>query len=132
MFIAFFSSLAGLSPENRTINIKKANSINPYEIVFNAVAEVESNSDPQAVNQIEQAYGIVQVRQIRLKDFKKRTGIDYKLTDMYSIENSKRVFFYYCRLYGESNIELMIRKWNGSGRQTYEYLAKVKKHLSDK
>lgn len=129
MCILACSSLAGLSPERKELYIEKAFGINPYENIWRAVCLVESGNDPKAYNPKENAVGISQIRQIRINDYNKRTGKSYKLKDMYDPDKSKEVFLYYAVKIGEDNPEKIIKSWNGSGKQTYQYLAKVKKHL---
>ena len=91
---------------------------------------VESGMYDKAYNAKEKATGIAQVRPIRLKDFNKSTGKNYKLSDMYDINKSKEVFMYYVSY----NLEETIRCWNGGPdamkkRSTLKYYEKVLKYL---
>ena len=97
--------------------------IRPYEAIWSAVCEVETENDPFAYNPTEQATGISQIRPIRVLDYNIRTGKKYTLVDMYDVEISKEVFMYYaCRIVDRDEI---IKRWNGSGFQTEIYLKKV-------
>ena len=100
--------------------------IRPFESVFKAVCEVESNSNPLAYNPEENAVGIAQIRQIRVDDYNQRTGSNVQLDDCFNTEISKMIFMYYAERYGFGRIDDCIRSWNGSGSATYEYLKKVK------
>lgn len=129
MCIAFLIPLAGLSPANETLYIQKATPIQPLEHIWLAVCMVESSGNPLAYNSSEKAVGIAQIRQIRITDFNKQTGKSYQLKEMYDPKKSKEVFMFFALKIGEENTDIVIRKWNGSGRKTYEYLAKVKKQI---
>ena len=104
--------------------------INPYENIKHAIGMIEvSGTDTFAVNVREQAYGYFQIRQVRLNDYFEQTGVRYTLKDMLEYKEAEKVFDYYARKIGYPNTDLIIRRWNGSGPKTFEYLRKVKKHL---
>ena len=88
---------------------------------------VECGLDTLAYNPIEDAVGYFQIRPIRLRDYNKRTGSTYRLEDMYDYHKAEKVFLYYAKMIKET--DLIIRRWNGSGPMTYEYLKKVKKYM---
>ena len=121
--------LAGFSPKDKVIYIKKDMPIQPYEDLWLAVCKVESNGDPQAYNPEEKAIGISQIRLIRVKDYNRQTGKRYKHKEMYDPVKSKDVFMFFALKYPPSDIETAAKRWNGSGRKTEVYWAKVKKHL---
>lgn len=103
------------------------------EKLFKAVSAIESNFNPYALNEYENAVGIVQIRPIRLKDFNIRTGKNYLLEDMYDISKAKEVFMYYANKY-KGNIEKIARNWNGGPtgykkESTLKYWNKVKSKL---
>ena len=128
--LIFASAMILYAPSiERMLYVKKASAINPYEKLFEACAKVESANNPIAINIKEQAYGIVQVRQIRLDDFNQRTGKHYKLKDMLDIKKSKEVFMHYAKLYERTELETIARRWNGSGPKTLVYWKKVKQHI---
>ena len=97
------------------------------ELTWKAVCVIESRNNPKAINKSEQAYGIVQVRQIRLDDYFQRTGIRYTLTEMLDTVKAKEVFMYYANILMDP--ETISRRWNGSGEMTTTYWNLVKKHL---
>ncbi len=112
-------------PTSNSLVIVGSSPVRPYEALWEAVCQVESSGDPYAVNVGEQAYGIVQIRQIRLDDYVKRTGIFYTLEDCFDKDVSKSIFMYYCT----GDYETVARSWNGSGPMTDVYWRKVKKYL---
>ena len=99
----------------------------PYQEMIYAIGMVECGLDTLAYNPDEDAVGYFQIRPIRLRDYIRRTGSDYVLEDMYDYYKAEEVFLYYAEMIKET--DLIIRKWNGSGPMTYEYLKKVKKHM---
>ncbi len=48
--------------------------ISPLQPLWEAVCVVESSNNYHALNTLEMAYGIAQIRQIRLDDYNQRTG----------------------------------------------------------
>jgi hypothetical protein len=114
------------APESGGLFIAREEPIRPYEILWKAVCAVESSNNPKALNRLEMAYGISQIRYVRLHDYNKRTGSKYKLTDMYDPELSKQVFMYYCK---GNDLERIAKSWNGSGRKTETYWKRIKKQL---
>ena len=106
--------------------IMQGEPIAPFESIWRAVTMVESSGDAYAYNAKEGATGIAQIRQVRIDDYNKRAGTNYRLSDMYNPELSKRVFMYYADPY---DMDGSIMRWNGSGRQTVIYLNKVKNLL---
>jgi hypothetical protein len=130
MVMFCFIPLAGLCPaREKAFYIIANDPIEPYLSLFNAVCMIESSGRPMAFNKDEQAYGITQIREIRLKDYNKRTGKNYTLTDCYDKEISKSIFIFYATKYEIYDLEHAARKWNGSGNQTKIYWQKVKKHI---
>ena len=103
--------------------------INPYRGLIYGIGMVECKLDTLAVNPIEGAYGYFQIRAIRLEDYRKRTGINYSLSDMLDYRKAERVFMYYATRIGYRDPGKIARDWNGSGPKTWEYWKKVRKHL---
>jgi hypothetical protein len=99
-----------------------------YEKLFNAACKVESNFNRFAHNPKEEAYGIVQIRQIRLDDYYKKTGKRYTLTDCYDVGVSKEIYLYYCT-HENNSIEMKAKRWNGSGPMTEDYWSEIQKYL---
>jgi hypothetical protein len=125
--IAIFSICE--APELKIGYIERENVIKPFEAIWQAVCQVESYNNPLAINVKEQAYGIVQIRQIRLDDYIKQTGRFALLKDMYNPEMSKEIFMFFARKHYYSDLENIAKDWNGSGKQTEKYWQKVKKYL---
>lgn len=100
--------------------------VQPYEALIQAVVQVESGGDNYAYNKKEGAYGAFQIRAIRLRDFNKRTGKHYKLTDMYDYDKAKEVFLTYVT----DDLERSAKSWNGSGYKTKAYWTKVSYQLN--
>jgi hypothetical protein len=106
-------------------------------LVINAIAKVESNNNPNAVNG--RYVGLLQISPICVEECNtilKKKGIkhSFKLKDRYCPKKSKEMFLLIQKHYNpENNIEKAIRIWNGgpnySVLKTNRYYAKVKKHL---
>jgi len=122
-------SIAGYSPQHKTLTIAIEPPIEPYKALWDAVSMVESSMDSMAYNVREQATGIVQIRPIRLRDYNTKTGNRLKLSDMYSVKISKEIFFYFATKYHYTDYETIAKKWNGSGHKTIIYWQKIKKQL---
>ena len=103
----------------------------PYRHLIYAVGTVESHRDTLAYNLTERATGYFQIRPIRLRDYNQKTGSHYRMKDLYKYEISEKIFLYYANQFGIYNRERFIRSWNGSGKQTWEYLKNVKKYLTN-
>ena len=113
------------APARNELVILQPEPINPYEPLWRAVCQVESSGNPFAVNEAEQAYGLAQIRQIRLDDYAQRTGKVYTLTDCFDKKISKEIFMYFA----SGTYEQTARNWNGKWELTEEYWKKVKQHL---
>jgi hypothetical protein len=119
-------SLSCFAPNTNYINILVGSQIKPIEALVYATSIVESNNNRFALNEKEQSFGALQIRAIRLEDYRRRTGIRYQLTDMFDYEKAKEVFLYYASKYGPYQIEKISKKWNGSGPMTDVYWNKIK------
>jgi len=96
--------------------IKKADSINPYENIWNATCSVESDFTIYIIGDKHlrhKSYGIVQIRRTRLTDYARRTGVYYNVVDMFDPIRSKEVFMYYASQYHPLQLEKIAREWNG-------------------
>lgn len=118
------------APSFNVINIPVGVQIRPFETLLKAVSTVESNGNSLAVNEKEGAYGNLQLRAIRLRDYEVRTGIKYTLEDCFNPEVSREIFLYYASQIGLDE-ERICREWNGGPRgmlkeSTKEYYLKVK------
>lgn len=103
--------------------------VNVYEKLIRAIVMVESLGNPMAVNISEEAYGAFQIRPIRLLDYYRRTGENYKTEDCFNFEISRKIFLYYAENMGYPDFQSIARHWNGSGKMTLEYWGKIKKYL---
>jgi len=118
------------APADGRVVIIKDDPVRPYERASKAVDIVETNCDPFAIGDTtlqSWSYGIKQIRQIKLDWYNDRTGNQYTLKDCFDVSVSNEIFMYHMMQYNDIN--LAIRRWNGSGKKTYKYLAKVSKHL---
>lgn len=127
MALSLFHLVAGSPPPN-VLFIEHSEGVNPFLHLWEAVCVVETNNNPMAVNRKEQAYGIAQIRQIRLDDYAQRTGITYTLEDCFDTEVSKRIFMYYCN--DIQSMERIARRWNGRGTKTTLYWEKVSRQMA--
>jgi hypothetical protein len=131
LLVIFFSliTLKAAAPDNYVIHIMREDPVNAYERIFRAVLQVECSGNIRAYNQIEEATGPLQIRPIRLRDYNRRTGNNYRIEDCYDFEISKKIFLYYASKTGYPFYESIARKWNGSGAKTSEYWEKIKAYL---
>lgn len=132
LFLALFQTISG--PPLYEVVICQPEEITPYEAIWKATCKVESGNNPFVIgdrNLKKKSYGIVQIRESRLKDYYKRTGIRYSVTDMFDVNKSKEVFMFYC---SGSDLEAISRRWNGGDRgmqkeSTNKYYSKIKEVL---
>jgi hypothetical protein len=122
-------TIKALAPSRESIIIPSSEPINPYKRLIYAIGMVETKLDTFAYNPVEKAVGYFQIRPVRLEDYNKRTGKNYKLKDMYNYSISEKIFLYYAHQLGPYNFEKISRRWNGSGPKTYHYWNRVKKYL---
>lgn len=124
--------LAGLrvvAPEENYFIISESPGIRPFTDLMYATAMVETMGNASAYNEIENAVGIYQIRQVRIDEFNRRTGTNYNLTDMFDPELSAKVYLYFASLAGPYNLERIARAWNGSGPMTELYWRRIKEYL---
>ena len=117
------------APNRESVIILYSQPVEPYKKLIRAIGIVETKEDTLAYNPIEEAAGYFQIRPIRLEDYNKRTGSNYKMRDLFNYEISEKIFLYYAVKIGPYNFERIARNWNGSGPRTYYYWNKIKKHL---
>ena len=117
------------APGLNVLYIIASEPVDPFEVLVNAIVQVESLGDPLAYNLEEEAVGAFQIRPIRVLDYNQRTGKNIKIENCYSYYVSKEIFLYYARLTGYPHYETIARNWNGSGALTTEYWKKVKYYL---
>lgn len=136
-FIFSFFTVMLTAPPNQVIYIERGEPVNPYEKIWKAICQVESNNNPYAVGDKhlrKHSYGISQIREERLKDYYNKTGIYYTKKDCFDINKSKTVFLFYASDIGPNNMEKIARCWNGGNngmklKQTRKYYLRVKKIL---
>ena len=122
------------APPAPTVMILYAIPVNPYEPGFRATGMVESKGDLLAYNDIEKAYGCVQIREIRLRDYNNRTGSNYSVEDLYDYEISRKIYMYYASKIDYRNPERIAREWNGwvggmKKKSTEEYWGRISSEL---
>ena len=117
------------APSNESLIIFDTPPVEPYERLILAIGIVETKSDTNAYNPVEEAVGYFQIRPIRLEDYNRRTGSNYSLKDLFNYETSEKVFLYYADQIGPYDLEQIARKWNGSGYLTINYWNRIKQYL---
>lgn len=117
VFMFFFCK----APEYRILPIPVGKVINPFERIWMAICIHESKLNPLAYNPLEQAFGIVQIRQCKLDDFNDETGKHYTLIDMFDVSKSKEVFMHFAAKHQSWDLEYVAKDWNGSGEMTISY-----------
>jgi hypothetical protein len=117
------------APGGESVVIFKAPAVEPFNKLIYAIGKVETGFDTLAYNPIEEAFGYFQIRPVRLKDYNRRTGKNYKMSDLFNYDISEKIFLYYASLIGPYNFEKIARNWNGSGPRTAHYWKRVKKYL---
>lgn len=130
------SSIAGPHDE-KVIYITEAPVFRPFEPLWRAVCTVESGNDPHAIGDKKlkhKAYGIAQIRQPRLDDYYRHTGIRYTVYEMFDTVKSKSVFMWYAMQNSPNDMAKTIKQWNGGPQghkkqSTKKYYKKVLKYL---
>jgi hypothetical protein len=117
------------APSVKSILVFKPVPVEPYKKLALAIGIVETKCDTLAYNPLENAAGIFQIRPIRLIDYNSRTRSSYSRKDLFKYEISEKIFMYYADQIGPYNLELIAKKWNGSGHQTSNYWNRIKRHL---
>jgi hypothetical protein len=125
IFLSVFTSL--FAPTRALFLIARAEPIDPFRELWEAVKIVESRNTEKIINYTEGAYGIAQIRQIKLNEYYNKTGKRYSLRDCLNEAVSKEIFYWHCEKY--YTLELAAKRWNGSGPKTTAYWNKVKYYL---
>ncbi len=126
LLVFLLISARAASPDIEVGFIFESEPINVYDKLLKAIVQVESSGDTLAYNKIEGAVGAFQIRYIRLLDYNRRTGKNYKHSDCYNFKVSQEIFLYYAKKQDFHNYELIARNWNGSGITTLDYWKRVK------
>lgn len=127
--LLFSSTFRIFAPVGNSFVILKSAPVEPYKKLIHAIGMVETGCDTLAYNPVEEAVGYFQIRPIRLRDYNKRTGSNYKMKDMFNYEISEKIFLYYASQIGPYDFERIARKWNGSGPRTIHYWNRIKKYI---
>jgi hypothetical protein len=117
------------APNSKSIVVFEPVPVEPYKKLALAIGIVETKNDTLAYNPVEKAAGIFQIRPIRLIDYNIRTGSSYTRNDLFNYEISEKIFLYYADQIGPYNLELIAKRWNGSGHLTSNYWNRIKRHL---
>lgn len=125
-----------------SLNAKTSNETFDWTEVINAIINVESNGNPNAVNGNGSCVGILQITKVLVKECNNilremKSPKRYTLSDRKNPMKSKEMFTLYQRKYNPSNnVDDGIRMWNcgisarkdkSKGRK---YLNKVKKYMN--
>ena len=134
VFLSFMNLPVAFCPNIKTFYIPTSSPImrtpvymTTYEPLIKAIFKYEANNNTLAYNPNEEAYGGLQIRPCRLKDFNNLTGNSYTLQDMYNFDKAKEVFLYFAthnrkgRLIKGKPYEQVAKNWNGSGPLTIKY-----------
>jgi hypothetical protein len=100
--------------------------INLFERYWTATTQIESQNDSLAVNLNDPnggSFGIAQIGWLKLDEYNQANGTNYKLTDLFSVELSKKIFFWHCSNFPD--IETAVKRWNGSGSATLIYWDRI-------
>jgi hypothetical protein len=129
IFILLSFSIRVSAPDVKSLPIIEQPPVEPYRKLSFAVGMVETEGDTLAFNPLEEAVGVFQIRPIRLIDYNKRTGNNYSRTDLFDYKTSEKIFMYFADQIGPYNLEMIAKRWNGSGKQTVNYWNRIKRYL---
>lgn len=129
IFMLLSFSLQLSAPDWKSFTIIELSPVEPYKKLVYAIGMVETKGDTLAYNPIEDATGYFQIRPIRLVDYNNKTRSNYTRQDLFNFDTSAKIFLYFADLVGPYNMELIARKWNGSGHQTIIYWERIKRYL---
>lgn len=133
-FTVLLCFMSGNKAYSQTVN-----KVHDWTPVINAIIEVESKGDPNAVSG--KSVGILQITPILVKQCNnilktKKSSKFYTLNSRKSITKSKEMFILIQEYYNkEHNLEKAIRLWNGgpnySIKKTQKYFRKVMKYYNN-
>jgi hypothetical protein len=131
IFLAFLLSIGfrAVAPDQEALVIFESHPVEPFSKLMYAIGMVETMGNTMAYNELEDAAGIFQIRQVRLDDYNRRTGSHYTLKDMFNYEISEKVFLYFASKIGPYDFERIAKTWNGSGPKTSLYWDRIKEYL---
>ena len=116
-----------MAPTERFQPLLKPDPVNPYLNLYNASCFVESSHRAKVINEKEQAWGIVQIRQVKLDDYNKETSNHYTLQDCLNPDISKMIWMHFASKYDYRDCESIAKTWNRS--KTEKYWNKIKNSL---
>ena len=103
--------------------------------VIDAIIEVESEGNANAVDKSGKSCGILQITPVLVKECNRilklqKSSKRYQMADRFSVAKSKEMFLLYQSFYNpQHNVEQAIRSWNGgmhyTKRGTQRYFEKV-------
>jgi hypothetical protein len=129
LLLLFSVSLRAIAPSTVTFTLFESSPVKPFAALMFAVGMVETMGNTLAFNELENAAGIFQIRQVRVDEYNRLTDSNYTLADMFDYETSEKVFLYFASLVGPYNLEKIAKEWNGSGPKTEFYWQRVKEYL---
>ena len=129
VFLFLTSAFQAVAPGSNGFIVFESPAVNPYKDLMYAIGMVETKGNIMAFNDIENAVGIFQIRQVRIDDYNRRTDSNYALTDMFDPELSEKVFLYFASKYKPYELEKIAKAWNGSGPRTEYYWKRIKEYL---
>jgi hypothetical protein len=115
------------SATNKQIVLLIPEVINPYLPILRACIEVESRGNTFAYCKKENAYGILQIRDIKLRQYFIETGIRHKAIECFNPELSKKIFLYFAIKFNPYDYKRIAKEWNSS--KTDYYWNKVRLQL---
>ena len=90
------------------------------DILFHAIAYVESGNNPMAYNAKENAIGLCQIRLIAVKEVNRIYKLNIKHIDCYKISTTYKVFILTMKAYNkEGDFERGSRCWNAGANGWY-------------
>jgi hypothetical protein len=128
-FILLSFSLQVSAPIRKSLTIVDIQPVKPYKQLVLAVGMVETKGNTLAYNPLENAAGYFQIRPVRLIEYNRRTGNSLSRNDLFNYETSEKIFLYFAEQIGPYNLELIAKKWNGSGHLTINYWNRIKHYL---
>lgn len=129
-FLLLFIPFRASAPVWNSLSITLPVADKPFKNLVHVIGLVETFGDTLAYNPLEDAYGIFQIRPVRLNDYNYRTHNCYSRKDLFKYEISEKIFLYYADQIGPYRFEKIARNWNGSGRKTDFYWDRVKGYLA--
>lgn len=129
LIIIFIFPFRAGAPVGNLLVIPESAEINAFSNLMYAVGMVETMGNTLAYNELENAVGIFQIRQIRVDEYNRLTGSELTLADMFDYETSGKVFLYFAARIGPYNPEKIAKTWNGSGPMTELYWERIKEYL---